>query len=993
MTARRWALSGRWSGARGNGNARDRGLCGAHRRRRDRPAPVRPRTCRARISGSPPATGRRPSTTARRRPSPRPGFRRSRSTAAGSPERSVRLRLRPGADPGQDCRCGAVAVARRLAPGSDRHVPALRARESDVMAPGLADLHPDIQTYSGRGIDDPAATIHADLSPLGFHASVRSTERRLVHRPVLPPRPERLRELLRPRRPTPTRTRPFVERDADAAELSVDEGYYHAADTVTRPRQRVRGERRGHDHDLGSRGALRVAHAERAVRRARRRSTRASSPTRTATSRRTSSTATRRRVVGVGELPGRARRRPDRRSADRRRPADVPARPDHRPGLRRLLRRPGERHRGEGRADEPRRPGLRGRPLDQAPADREQRPAEPRHVGRGDRAERAVRRRGLLHAVAGHGLLEHHARAVRDRPDHRRVELRHRPPRARPAGRRRRQPRRRRPLEQGRRLHGHPDADRRLLRRSTTWRTRWATSSAATIRSTATSSTAPAATATPPPRSSPAAARRSWRTRASASPTTCSRTATRTSRSAASRRSRPTPSSNQAAINEVQTASLRHFGGGNEVQVVTFGPGYAPAATIQPLTPRDQRGAERAPRAAAPRRTAPRSRSRRGDRAHAPGRRLGHDRRRRRRRATTARSRSRRSRRSRSFQVHEPDLRPRRPPAAARSRSPRRARPSPAPRSRSGPSAAHSRSVGDVVVDRRRRRRRLQRHVSRSPRCRRRARSSTRTPTAGLANSGGGTATFFSPFQVRIGGDDSAVIGGSGLPYTNANLHDRDQRDRRASRARRRSPARPRPASRSRTPAPRPGIDVPNIQLVNLSCGGCFASVEETNHGGANDSFTLNYNGNASAPITNGTNYTAAGILRRADADPAGRRNRARSRASAAARSTTPASRSRSAATLAATNVPVTLARAGLHRRARPASSARPTRAAPSTTRAASITPTGERVPGRHRARHVHDPAADAVRPHRQRDRRGRRPADSTAGSRTTAAARPARRC
>ena len=34
----------------------------------------------------------------------------------------------------------------------------------------------------------------------------------------------------------------------------------------------------------------------------------------------------------------------------------------------------------------------------------------------------------------------------------------------------------------------------------------------------------------------------------------------------------------------MQTASLRHFGGGNEVQVVTFGPGYAPAATIQPLS-------------------------------------------------------------------------------------------------------------------------------------------------------------------------------------------------------------------------------------------------------------------------------------------------------------------------------------------------------------------------------------------------------------------------
>ena len=168
----------------------------------------------------------------------------------------------------------------------------------------------------------------------------------------------------------------------------------------------------------------------------------------------------RRQRLGLDELPGRARRRPDRRPADRRRPAHLPARADHRPGLRRLLRRPGERDGGQGRADQPRRPGLRGRPLDPPAADREQRPAQPRHLGRRDRAERALRRRGLLHAVAGHGLLEHDARAVRDRPDHRRLELRHRPPRARPAGRRRRQPRRRRPLEQGRRLHGHPDAGR-----------------------------------------------------------------------------------------------------------------------------------------------------------------------------------------------------------------------------------------------------------------------------------------------------------------------------------------------------------------------------------------------------------------------------------------------------------------------------------------------------------------------------------------------------
>jgi hypothetical protein len=47
-------------------------------------------------------------------------------------------------------------------------------QESPIMEAGLAARHPDIKTYSGRGLDNPAASIRADNTPLGFHASVRS---------------------------------------------------------------------------------------------------------------------------------------------------------------------------------------------------------------------------------------------------------------------------------------------------------------------------------------------------------------------------------------------------------------------------------------------------------------------------------------------------------------------------------------------------------------------------------------------------------------------------------------------------------------------------------------------------------------------------------------------------------------------------------------------------------------------------------------------------
>ena len=59
-------------------------------------------------------------------------------------------------------------------PAPDGSFQRFALRESAIMSPGLARLHPDIKTYSGRGVTDPSATIHADLSPIGFHASVRS---------------------------------------------------------------------------------------------------------------------------------------------------------------------------------------------------------------------------------------------------------------------------------------------------------------------------------------------------------------------------------------------------------------------------------------------------------------------------------------------------------------------------------------------------------------------------------------------------------------------------------------------------------------------------------------------------------------------------------------------------------------------------------------------------------------------------------------------------